>query len=76
MANGVVSKEDFKKLTDTNIKLNILFETILSVKVNMEGHCKRLKNLEKKKFKDTGYAVGGGFLGGFAAMISKWLSGG
>ena len=75
MANGVVSKEDFKKLTDTNIKLNILFETILSVKVNMDGHCKRLKNLEKKKFKDTTTAFGGGIIGGFVAMVSKWLGG-
>jgi hypothetical protein len=75
MPNGIITKEQFEEITDTHVKLNILFVTMLETREDMRNHCGRIKKLEQRKMKDTSYAVGGGFLGGFVAMIARWISG-
>jgi hypothetical protein len=57
MSNGIISKKEFQKIQDTNVKLDILFDTILQC-------------TQKRGLKDV-YAFLGGMLGGFIAIVTK-----
>ena len=61
MANAVVKREDFDKIKSIDVKLGILFDTNMQTLKVLKG-----KRLDAK-------AIGGGFLGGFAAVITKML---
>lgn len=74
--NGVIVKRDVYVTLPDNEKLIVLYDTIMSIKEDLHSQCRRLRTLEKRKLKDTTYAFGGGFLGGFVAMITRWLTGG
>lgn len=78
MANGIeMSKEVFNDLRDTDSKLDAIFDVLVSV----HKHCKcraetcntRIEQLEKKKTRDTTLSAGMGVLGGFIAMVAKWI---
>ena len=61
MANSVVKREDFDKIKSVDVKLGILFETNMQTLRLLKG-----KRLDAK-------AVTSGFLGGFAAVLTKML---
>jgi len=73
--NGVIIKRDIYITLSDSEKLIALYDTIMSMKGDLHGHCKRLKVLEKKKLRDTTYAFGGGIIGGIVAMFSRWITG-
>lgn len=64
MPNNIPSRESYINQPDTN-KLDTLYD----MGVNAD---KRLQGLEKRKRFDSTLSVGGGVIGGFAAMIAKW----
>lgn len=59
MGNAVLTRERFDKLENIDTKLGILFDTNMKTQEMLKG-----KKLELK-------AIGGGFLGGFIAVIAK-----
>ena len=75
MSNGIVTKENFKEIKDTNIKLDILFETIMDMKEEMKNDHERIKKLEHKKVWDKATSFIGGLIGGAIAVLAKWFSG-
>ena len=77
MPNGIISKEEFEKITQTDIKLNILFGTIVSytdrIDARFEAGNQRFKKLENRKLIDKVYATIGGVIGGILATFGiKW----
>ena len=86
MPNGIVNRADFDKIEDHNVKLGIVFETIIDtqgiLKQNIEetnrrfeAGNKRFRKMEKKALVshvvDKGISVTSGFVGGFLAILTK-----
>ena len=70
MPNGIVSKEDFESIDSVNVKLNILFSTMIEIK---DDNSKRLRCLEKRRKRDTATATGAGAVSGFLGALGlKW----
>ena len=59
MGNAVITREGFRKIKSTDVKLDILFDTTLKTQEMLKG-----KKLDFKSF-------AGGILGGFIAVIAK-----
>ena len=75
MSNGTIDIEEFEKIQDTEIKLNILFKTIVSdikrMDARFEAGNTRFKKLENRKLVDRGYSFIGGIIGGAVAILTK-----
>jgi len=71
MANGIISKEDFETIGDTNIKLNILFGTMIDIKNIMHNQDKKIKKIENRPLYDKVSSFAGGVIGGIIAMLGK-----
>ena len=65
MANGISLKdpEDFKDLPPEKQRV-IMFKNIIEVKDDV-------KRLKQRKWLNTGASAGGGFMGGFVAILMK-----
>ncbi len=59
MSNAILSREGFDKIKNLDVKLGVLFDTNMRTLEILKG-----KRLDLK-------AIGGGFLGGFVAVITK-----
>lgn len=59
MGNAILSREAFDAIEKMDVKLGILFDTNMKTLEILKG-----KRLDLK-------AIGGGFLGGFVAVITK-----
>lgn len=82
MANGLITRKDYDKIKDADVKLGILFETQLKTQSLLEDHIKqvekrlelgekRFEKIEKDKLKDKGFAGLTGIIGGFLAALTK-----
>ena len=73
MPEGIVTKEDFDKIGNTDIKLSILFETVIGIQQDLREHIvitkKRLVLLERTRLSSKIYALAGGIVGGALAWI-------
>ncbi len=77
MPNGKIEIEEFERLTDTDVKLNILYKTIVSyieeINKRFELGNVRFRKLENRKLVDKVWAGAGGIVGGIiAALGMKW----
>jgi len=77
MSNGIITPEQFEKVVETDVKLNILFGTITShierIDKRFEAGNQRFKKLENRKIIDKIWAAGGGIVGGALAAVGvKW----
>ena len=77
MSDGLIEIEEFERIKDTEVKLNILFKTIIShigeIDRRFEAGNHRFKKLENRKLIDRFYAGVGGIVGGtIAALGLKW----
>jgi len=74
-----IEREDFERIQDPNLKLNILFSYIRNINDALidrkEGCDKRFKELENRKWKDRSISTVTGFLGGFFYWLLKGWSG-
>lgn len=61
MTNAIVSRPEFDKIKDIDVKLGILFDTSMKTQQML-----RSKRLDAK-------SIIGGFVGGFAAVTTKML---
>jgi len=69
MSNGIpISKEQFQHLDTVEAKLDALFEVSEATLID-------IKTLKKRKKVDTTVAGAMGLVGGFAAMMGKWVVG-
>ena len=69
MPNGIpISKEQFQHLDTVEAKLDALFEVSETMLTDIQG-------LKKRKKIDTTVAGAMGLVGGFAAMMGKWVVG-
>ncbi len=59
MSNAIVTRDQFDKMENIDVKLGILFDTSMKTQEMLKG-----KRLDAK-------AIGGGFIGGFVAVIAK-----
>ena len=75
MSNGTIDIENFEKIDSTEVKLNILFKTIISytqrIDARFEAGNTRFKKLENRKIVDRGYSFIGGIIGGMVAIFAK-----
>ena len=66
MTDGLqISKETFERM-DIDSKLNTLFDITVSID-------QRLQNLENRKLFNTTLSAFTGAIGGFLAIIAKWV---
>ena len=87
MSNGIVTPEQFERMTDTNLKLDVLFTTGMKTQKTLEDNIKktdkrfeagnkRFEKVEKKalksQLKDKGFSGAAGVVGGF---IASWFRG-
>lgn len=74
----IIPPENFEKL-DYEQKMNTVFYYISTMHDNQavesELNNRRLKKLEKRKLLDTGIAATTGAVGGFFAILAKWVLG-
>lgn len=72
----IVTPELFETL-DANQKLDTLFFYISAIHENLEIQEEQIEDrfckIEKRKWWNTAMAASGGFVGGFAAVLSKGL---
>ena len=61
MSNAIVTRDQFDKMENIDVKLGILFDTSMKTQEMLKG-----KKLDAK-------AIGAGFIGGFVAVITKML---
>ena len=61
MSNAIVTRDQFDKIKDMDVKLGILFDTSMKTQRMLKG-----KRLDIKDFT-------GGIVGGFVAVITKML---
>jgi len=84
MSNVSIKKEEFEKIDDTNLKLNILFESVIesseflkeqieATRMRFETGDKRVKRLENRKNLNTAASFGGGVAGGIIAIFGKYI---
>ena len=79
MPNGLIEIEEFERLDNVDVKLNILFKTLTvytnRIDARFEAGVERFKKLENRKLIDRSYATMGGIIGGaLAALGIKWGS--
>ena len=79
MPNGIIKLKEFEQIKDTDIKLNILFGTIVchieEIEKRFEKGRERFEKLENRKVVDKLWAGAGGVVGGaLAALGIKWGS--
>ena len=77
MSNGLIEIEEFEQIKDTEVKLNILFKTMVchikEIDRRFEAGNQRFKRLENRKLIDKVYSGIGGIIGGvIAALGLKW----
>ncbi len=69
---NLIPSEEFEKITDMNVKLNILFSYISDLYCNSE---KRFKKLENRKAFDTTFSGVMGLVGGGIVWLGKTILG-
>lgn len=79
MSNGIITPEQFEKVVEVDVKLNILFGTISShikrIDSQFEAGNQRFKKLENRKIIDKLWAAAGGVIGGILATLGIKLGG-
>ena len=77
MPNGMITIERFEEIKEMDVKLNILFETIVSYTEKIDARFElgnnRFKKLEKRKIVDGFFATAGGIVGGIIATLGLKL---
>ena len=77
MSNGTIDIENFEKIESTEVKLNILFKTIVSYTEKIDNRFEagniRFKKLENRKLVDKGFSFIGGIIGGIIAIFTKGI---
>jgi len=72
-----ISKEDFERIEDTNIKLNVLYGYVHSTNERIlrlaEDHNRRITKLENRSKWDKAVSAIAGFVGGFVAAVLHFL---
>ena len=73
MPNGIIEIEEFERLDNVDVKLNILFKTLVSymsrIDARFELGAVRFKKLENRKIIDKAWAGAGGIIGGALAAF-------
>ena len=79
MPNGMIEIEEFEKVADNDVKLNILFKTLVchidKIDKRFEVGNEKFKKLESRRLTDKIWSGVGGVIGGFLASLGmKWGS--
>ena len=73
MPNGIIEIEEFEKLDNVDVKLNILFKTLTvytqRIDARFELGNQRFKKIENRKIVDKVWAGAGGIIGGALAAL-------
>ena len=75
MFDAIINIEEFEKIQDINLKLNVLFKALVinveKMDARFEAGTTRFKKLENRKLVDRGYSFIGGIIGGAVAILTK-----